>query len=383
MYRKTYAKINLCNLMQNIKNVQNNLSKNSGVVAVVKADAYGHGAVQCSKAAICAGACALAVALAEEALELRRQGIVDTPIIIIGRSNPEQLKLAVQLKLEPCVFTVQDIVLLEEFAQKQNVIVNVHLKIDTGMGRIGIRDFVELEQVLETIKKCRCVLLKGVFTHFANSDAQDKTDALAQNEKFMRFVARINQAGLKPLVHVDNSAGAIDLPQFSYDMVRFGISMYGYYPSPYVNQKSVPLLPVMQVVAEVSNVKEIEIGAGVGYGSTFIAQRKSRIATVQIGYGDGYNRLLSNRGKMIVHTKNGAQYANIVGRVCMDQTMIDITDIAGEVSVGDMVTVLGTVDDKSISADDLAQLCGTISYEVLLDFSKRVPRVYEAEEFYE
>lgn len=375
MYRKTFARIHLGNLKQNIRNAAGNVPDACGIVAVVKANAYGHGAVECARAAKQAGACMLAVALAEEAVPLIQENI-GLPIIIIGRSNHEQLRLAVELGLQPCVFTPDDIAFLQEASAEQGTKTKVHLKFDTGMCRIGIRSDQELGECIKTLNACDRVGLEGVFTHFANSDAKNKDHAIGQHEKFLHYIDILRENGFRPAIHADNSAGTIDLPQFSHDMVRFGISMYGYYPSDEVDKDAVPLSPVMEVFAEISHVKTIEPGESVGYGSTFTAQRTTKVATVQIGYGDGYNRLLSNKGKMIVTTDCGSFYAPIIGRVCMDQTMIDITDVGGAVQTGDVVTVLGRKDDKLVSADDIAKICGTISYEVLLDFNERVPRVY-------
>ncbi len=379
MYRRTYARIHLENLKQNIENAAKNLPPSCGIVAVVKANAYGHGAVECSFAAKSAGARMLAVALAEEAQELRGAGI-DMPVMIIGRSNPDQLRLAMALDLQPCVFTPDDILLLQQICKQEGKRCSVHLKFDTGMCRIGIRSEEELAACLDALARCADVELNGVFTHFANSDAKDKAHAEMQHHRFMGYIKILNEKGLYPAIHADNSAGTIDLPQFSHDMVRFGISMYGYYPSDEVKKDAVPLAPVMEVFAEISNVKTIDIGESVGYGSTFTAARKTRVATVQIGYGDGYNRLLSNRGRMIVTTQQGSFYAPVIGRVCMDQTMIDITDVQGTVRVGDEAVVLGNAGGKSVSADDMARLCETISYEILLDFNYRVPRVYTGSE---
>ncbi len=375
MLRETYAYINLGNLKQNIRNAAANLPEECGIIAVVKADAYGHGAVECSRAAKEAGARMLAVALVEEAEPLLHAEI-GLPVLVLGRSNRSQLAAGVEMGLELCVFTPDDIFFLQDVCKQKGRQCGVHLKFDTGMCRIGIRSEEELEQCVAALKVCDCVELKGAFTHFANSDAQNKAHTVGQHERFMDFMSILNDKGYHPIIHVDNSAGTIDLPQFSHDMVRFGISMYGYYPSEEVDKKAVALAPVMTVEAEISYIKTIEKGECVGYGSTFAAQRPTKIATIAIGYGDGYNRFLSNKGRMIVTTEEGCFYAPIVGRVCMDQTMIDITDVQGTVRTGDTVIVLGSREDKTVSADEIAAICKTISYEVLLDFNARVPRAY-------
>jgi alanine racemase len=373
-YRRTYAQIDLQAIKENIRAIIKHIGKECRIVAVVKADAYGHGAIPVARAALDAGASMLAVALAEEAIELREAGI-SAPLLVIGRSNEAQMRLAMQLQLELCVFESEEIRQLQVIAARQGDSVAVHLKIDSGMGRIGLRETAEFAEVIQALQECPRVMLTGIFTHFACVDVGDKSFTRAQNKRFMKFVDALTHMGMRPRIHAANSAAAIDMPELCYDMVRYGISMYGYYPSEEVSRKKVLLRPAMQVRAEVSHIKDVPTGTPIGYGATFIAPFSMKIATIQIGYGDGYPRLLSNRGRMIVRGTNGASYANIVGRVCMDQTMIDITGLH-DITVGDTVVVMGMLQDKQITADDIAALCGTISYEVLLGFSGRVPRVY-------
>lgn len=372
MFRKTYAQVNLEHIKHNVACIKRGIGKKSELYAVVKADAYGHGAVPVSHAALAAGAKALAVALPEEALPLREAGI-GCPILVLGRANKDQLALSCKLRLDQCVFSVEDIEELDRLAATRGGKMSVHVKVDTGMGRIGLRTQEEMQRVLSTIAQSKNIEFKGIFTHFACSDSADKTHTNAQIRQFDTFVDMARRAGFSPLIHAENSAGAIELP-LHFHAVRLGISMYGCYPSDEVAQ-TIILKPAMQVFAEISNVKTVEAGQTIGYGASYTTREEQKIATVQIGYGDGYNRLLSNVGRMIVPTSRGAEYAPIVGRVCMDQTMIDVTGI-DDVHAGDVVVVMGNVLDKEISADEIAALCGTISYEILLDFSWRVPRIY-------
>lgn len=372
LYRNTYAEIDLEAYRHNIRAMSENAS---GVVAVVKADAYGHGAVEISRAAAEAGADALAVALPEEAIELRQAGL-KLPIIVLGRANDAQARLSVELSLEQCVFTAEDMLRAQSLAEELGRRASVHLKIDTGMSRIGIREERELDGFIEAAAKCPQVDICGMFTHFACADEADKSFTKRQYEDFLGFAQKLRGAGYDPKLHAANSASCIDTPDYKLDYTRCGIASYGYYPSAEVDRAAMELRPVMRVFAEISQVKHVEALTPIGYNSTYKTQNAADIATVQIGYGDGYNRLLSNRGRMLVQTADGYEYAPIVGRVCMDQTMIDVTGMEG-VREGGSVMVLGGAGDKCVSADELAGLCGTISYEILLSFSARVPRIYK------
>ncbi|MGI6152766.1 MAG: alanine racemase [Christensenellaceae bacterium] len=376
MFRKTYVQVNLENIKENIARIGRNLPESCGIIAVVKANAYGHGAVWVSQAALEAGACALAVALPEEAVELREAGIT-CPILVMTHANPEQLVVSCLLDLEQGVSEPEDILFLNELAARENKKLNVHLKVDTGMGRIGIRSLEELHDMLEAFNNCPNICFKGVFTHFSCSDDADNHYTRRQAEHFETYLAEIHAAGYKPEIHAANSASSIDMPQYAYDMVRLGISMYGYYPSQDM-EKKVELLPAMEVVAEISAVKTVPAGESIGYGATYKTDKETRVATVQIGYGDGYPRLLSNKGSMLVENDGSAHEAPIIGRVCMDQTMIDITGLH-DIKIGDRAVVMGTLHDKCITAEDIAKWADTISYEIVLGFSSRVPRVHESE----
>lgn len=376
MYRHTFAEIDLDAITKNIKNTKELIGKDKKLLAVVKADAYGHGSVKVAKTALAAGAEFLAVALAEEAVPLRESGIV-CPILILGASNYAQKELAVKLNIDMAVTDLSEIGELAAIAQKMGKKAKIHIKVDSGMGRIGFRTLGELEEVLIELKKYKSFIdVDGVFTHFAKADYKDKTFTKRQIEKFVPMVEKIREYGFNPIVHAQNSAAIIDIPQIRFDMCRLGISLYGYYPSEEVQKENIDFAKVMTVKSQIVHIKEINPGESVGYGATFVALKKTKVATIPIGYGDGYNRLLSNKGKVIVFGEKGAVLANVIGRVCMDQIMIDITGIDG-VENGDEVIIMGSAEGVRFDADDMAEICGTISYEILLDFNARVPRIYK------
>ena len=376
MYRHTFAEIDLDAITKNIKNTKKLIGEDKKLLAVVKADAYGHGSVRVAKTALAAGAEFLAVALAEEAVPLRESGIV-CPILILGASNYAQKELAVKLNIDMAVTDLYEIGELASIAQKMGKKAKIHIKIDSGMGRIGFRTLCELEETLIALKKYKSFIdVDGAFTHFAKADYKDKTFTKRQIEKFVPMVEKIREYGFKPIVHAQNSAAIIDIPQIRFNMCRLGISLYGYYPSDEVQKENIDFAKVMTVKSQIVHIKEINPGESVGYGATFVALKKTKVATIPIGYGDGYNRLLSNKGKVIVFGEKGAALANVIGRVCMDQIMIDITGIDG-VENGDEVIIMGSAGNVRFNADDMAEICGTISYEILLDFNARVPRIYK------
>ncbi len=375
LYRKTYAKIDLEAIKTNIKNIGKKLPAGCKIMGVVKADAYGHGAEQVAKAVLEAGAGAIAVELAEEGALLREAGIT-APLLVMGGANADQVELAVEHGLTQCVFDVDGLRMLDAAAGRQGRRAAAHIKCDTGMGRIGLRETEDFKTLLAAANELDNVVIDGIFTHFACADEEDQSFSQEQLDRFKVFLNVAADAGYNLKVHALNSAGGLWGKDGHFDYVRCGISIYGYHPSEFTKSGGVQLVPAMQVMSEISQIKTVEAGTPVGYGSTYVTPRKTTIATVQIGYGDGYNRLLSNKGRMIVKGKDGYAYANVIGRVCMDQTMIDVTEIEG-VCQGDSVIAMGCAGDLHVTADDIAALCGTISYEVLLSYSKRVPRVYE------
>lgn len=375
-FRRTYALVDLDAVRSNVAGMLQHLKPGCTLAAIVKADAYGHGSVQVGRAALEAGASVLGVAMAEEALPLRAAGLT-APILVIGPSNGAQLVLGADLDLDLCVFTPAQLRILQQEALRTGRRLRVHLKLDTGMGRIGIRTAGGLISVLETLKQCPDLDLAGLFTHFACADNYgDQTYTEKQHRQFMMMAALVREYGYAPKLHVSNSAAAQDLPQFDHDVVRFGISLYGYPPSDAKGRRPVPLIPAMEIWAEISRIAQMEPGDSIGYGASYTADRPMRVATVQIGYGDGLNRLLSNRGFMIVPGPDGPRSAPVVGRICMDMTMIDIS-CSPHVREGDMVLVMGSCGQLHMNAGDMAELCGTISYEILLDYTARLPRLYK------
>ena len=367
--RSTYGVIHLDRAARNLQALRASLKEGVGMMAIVKADAYGHGSVPFAKTALKNGATCLGVAIPEEGKHLREEGVT-APIVIIGAILPEDVPMVVDYDLQPAVFSAGILHALNEYAAPAGRTAAVHLAIDTGMGRIGVRGERELDQLLEEFSRCPAVKLHGMFTHFANSDGADKGFAHEQFARFMTMVDRVHRRGFHPILHAANSGAIADLPETQLDLVRAGIMMYGYYPSQNVH-RTIPLEPVMEVRSRVTMVKTIPAGETVSYDRTYTTWRPTVVATVPIGYGDGYRRSLSGKGAMLIRGKR----APILGRVCMDQCMVDVTDIPG-VEEDDEVVILGAQGKEKIDADEIAEWAGTISYEVLLSFSSRVPRVY-------
>ena len=370
MIRPVWAEVDLDRLAHNIREARRVTPSSSRIMAAVKADGYGHGAVEASKVFLENGADSLATATLGEAMQLRRHG-VDVPILVLGYV-PEYLY---PLLLEHCVsvtvYRLGQAAALSAAAVEAEREAVVHVKVDTGMGRLGFRVDEAADAVME-IDSLPGVEVEGVFTHFAVSDEADKTYTKMQFEKYMRVIGELGDRGFDvPVKHVSNSAALIDLPEYSLDMVRPGIMLYGLYPSPHVDQKRVTLLPAMSLKAKVSHVKTVPPGTGLSYGLTHSTEGESRIATLPVGYADGYRRGLSNVGEVTIEGRR----APIVGRVCMDQCMVDVTQL-GRVKVGDTVTLFGDGSDGGPMAEEVAGWLDTIVDEVTCGVGKRVPRVY-------
>ena len=368
--KRTGVVIDLSALSQNIKALKANLPKGCELAAVVKANAYGHGAVEVSRTAIESGADLLCFATANETCEVLKAD-VDAPMLVMGAPVSDSLDIIVDFGVRQCVFLPQHVRDLQKKAEEKNGEALVHVKIDTGMNRIGVKTEAEFEALLATMVRCDRVTFEGMFTHFAVSDETDKAFSRQQANLFERFYQMAKEKGFSPIRHACNSGAIIDMPEYAFDIVRAGIAMYGCYPGEDVMKNRVPLQPVMSVYSHIVHIKTVMPGESISYGRTFTAEKPLRVATVPIGYGDGFNRLLSNRGEMLV----GGRRARILGRVCMDMTMIDVTDI-DDAKIGDMVTIIGQDGDERILVDDLAKICGTISYEILLSFTPRLPREY-------
>ena len=337
------------------------LPRGARLMAVVKADGYGHGMVQTARSALRAGAAALAVATADEGAALREAG-VNVPVLVLGASGTEEMAAGVRHGLTMTVCTPEAVRLMQEAAQGGEAL--AHLKLDTGMNRIGARNEEEVRAVLRALDECPRVRLTGVFTHFADADGADMAFTREQLERFRRLAAPLPENIVR---HCANSAAVHRLPEAAFDMVRAGISMYGYPPV----DTELPLKPCMRWTSQVTHVKEIDPGDTVSYGRTFTADQPIRVATVACGYGDGYHRAASGRAEVIIRGRR----ARVIGRICMDQMMADVSEIPG-VQIGDEVVLMGESGGEAISAEDIAAWAGTISYEVLLSATGRVPRVW-------
>lgn len=362
--RSTCLTVSLSAIEENYRRIRAALPPRVQVIAVVKADAYGHGAVPVARRLEAAGADMFAVAILEEALALREAGVM-RPILILGGVAPGDEREAVRARVSPAVFAPDALARLEAAAVAENTPARAHLKVDTGMARIGTRGDVELDNLLSRWRDCPHVEMEGMFTHFAVADTQEDFTR-AQDAAFQRAVARVHSAGFAPIVH-DAATTGIRYPDLCHDAVRPGIGLYGY---------CMPEVPGLQMAQRLTarpvRIAWIEAGETVGYGRTFTAPRRTRIMTVPIGYGDGYPRILGNRADLLVCGKR----APIVGRVCMDMLMADVTDVP-EVTMDSEIVLLGAQGGERIDADELAQTCDTIPYEIMLGFSPRVRRVWE------
>jgi len=339
------------------------------VLAVVKAAAYGHGAAEVSRRLLRLGADMLGVALVEEGKELREAGF-DAPILVMGALFPEQCEELVSLRLTPAVFDLSFARTLDETARRLKTTTSVHVKIDTGMGRIGVAP-EKAAGMIEELRSLGAVEVQGLMTHFADADLRNKLFAERQMERFEGLLKTLGARGIHiPLVHAANSAAVLDFERALFTMVRPGLMLYGYDPLEQGNAGA-GLRPVLSLTTRIAFVKRVPSGVPISYGRTFVTKRESIIATLPIGYADGYSRALSNRGAALVR---GVR-APLVGRVCMDMCMIDVTDVPG-VTAGDEVVLIGSQGNDRITADDIAALTGTISYEVLCAISSRVPRIY-------
>ena len=370
--RPVWAEIDLDNIRYQIHSIRRQVDRESRIMAVVKADGYGHGAVPVARTALEAGADRLAVALPEEGMELRAAGI-SAPIQVLGETLQGQFRLFPEYDLIPTICREDSRKKLNELAQEHDKTLPVVIKIDTGMGRIGIEP-EELPAYLRKIQESSALKVDSVMTHFATADEADKEYTHQQFERFSRAVNEIENQGYVDKselnCQVANSATIIDLPEYALDIVRPGIMMYGLPPSRQVNQ-SFDLKPVMTLKARIVFLKTVPPGTAISYGATYVTEEKEKIATLPLGYADGYPRLLSNKAEVLV---NGHR-ASVRGRVCMDQIMIDVTGIPG-VEVGDEVTLIGRENDREITATELAEIVGTINYEIVSRLGKRVPRVY-------
>ncbi len=373
---RVQANVNLDAIRNNISAGKKLIKPGTKMMAVVKADAYGHGAVPVAKA-VDDIVDAYAVAIVEEGVELRKAGITK-PILILGYTFPEMCSEAVKNDIAMAAFDYNTVKEYDSVAKKLNKKAIVHIKLDTGMRRIGYLCDTEEEiaEGIEDIKKIAAlenVFIEGMFTHFSKADEADKTFARGQFAKYMHFAEKLKENGINiPIKHVCNSAGVIDIPEADLDMVRFGITTYGMYPTDDVTKEKLPVEPAMEIKTHISMLKTLSEGIGIGYSGTFVTKGTTRVATIPVGYGDGFPRGLSNAGRVLIKGKS----APILGRICMDQCMVDVSDIP-DAEVGDVVTLMGVDGNEFISAEEIGMTVGnSFHYEVVCDISKRVPRVY-------
>lgn len=369
-YYRVYAEINLDAIVKNVDNLMALTKENTGALAVVKADGYGHGDVAVAKA-VAQKVTGYAVATLDEAVNLRENG-VKKPILVLGYVDPYEFDILVSHEITATVFDVETAQLLADAARVQKKQAHCHIKVDTGMRRIGLEPDENGIAIVKQITALKELSADGIFTHFAASDETDKTSAEHQFKLFTDFTGRLEKEGIHfTYRHCANSAAVIDMPQVDLDMVRLGIAMYGMYPSDEVKKEKVELFPALDLKSHVTMVKEIPAGEKVSYGGTFTTTRNTKLATVSVGYGDGYPRALSSKGYVLVR----GQKAPIVGRVCMDQMMVDVTDIEN-VTRADIVTLIGKDGDAEITVEEIAALAGTFNYEFVCDLGKRIPRSY-------
>lgn len=368
---RVLAIVDLDAIASNIKNIRAKVDKNSGIIGIIKADAYGHGSVETAKVLLDNGADWLAVAVVDEGLNLRKNGIT-APILLLGYTPELRLNDVINNGFIQTVYSYDTAKKLSDAASALGKKAVIHIKIDTGMGRIGYRVNEESADEIVKISKLPNIDVNGMFTHFSTADEADKAYTLEQYNKFVKMNDMLEERGLHiPIKHAANSAAIMDFDNMMFNMVRPGIILYGAYPSDEVKKENLSLSPAMSIKTHVSYVKDVNEGDSISYGRKYTAPSKRRIATIPVGYADGFIRAYSNGGKVLVR----GEYAPIVGRICMDQFMVDVTDIDG-VEVNDEVVLMGRQGDKEITADFIASVLDTINYEVFCTLSKRVPRQY-------
>ncbi|MBD0334422.1 MAG: alanine racemase [Cyanobacteria bacterium Co-bin13] len=370
---RAWVEINLAALQHNVEQLKGLLAKTTDLMAVVKADAYGHGAVTVARTALQAGAAWLGVATVPEGMELRQAGI-QAPILVMGAVNSlEEMHAIAHWKLQPTLVTPkQALVFSDALCSRSEALsapIPVHLKLDTGMSRLGFpwQQAVEFVQFVQRLPRLQ---IASLYSHFATADSLDQTTLRLQQQRFDQAVAALREQRIcPPRLHLANSAAALTDAHLHHDLVRVGLALYGLYPAAHLRSQ-ITLHPVMQVKARITHIQEVPAGTGVSYGHQFVADRPIRIAVVGIGYADGVPRALSNQMQVLVRGKQVRQ----IGAITMDQLMLDVTDVAA-LQAGDIVTLLGQEQGQAITADDWAALTGTISWEILCGFKHRLPRI--------
>lgn len=370
-YSRVYATVNLDAVASNMRSMRDNLPASTLIMGSVKADGYGHGSVPVAKT-IEPYVFGYAVATIDEGIILRRHGINKT-ILILGVTHESRYEDLLRYDIRTAMFQYEKAKKLSDLALKQGKKPVVHLALDTGMSRIGMKADREHAKEAAAIAALEGIEVEGLFTHFARADETDKSAYEEQYRRYKEFLGYLKELGVKiPIRHCSNSAGIVESLESNHmDMVRAGIAIYGMYPSDEVDHNSVKLTPAMEIKSCITYIKEIEAGTAVSYGGTFVADHTMKVATIPVGYGDGYVRSLSGKGDVLIHGKRAA----ILGRICMDQFMVDVTDIP-DVQEDDEVTLLGSDGAECITMEELAEKSGGFHYEMICDIGKRIPRVY-------
>ena len=372
-YQRVCAVIDLDAVCHNMEHMHRNLSVDTKIIGVIKADGYGHGAVQIGHELESLNyVFGYAVATAEEALILRHAGL-EKPILVLGYTFPYCYEDLIRHDIRPTVFREDMIDELSACARRLGKTVKVHIKVDTGMARVGISPDDDGIAFVGKVLHAEGVELEGMFTHFARADERDKTSARGQLKRIQDFMTRTEEMFdfRIPIKHCSNSAGMVELPEANMDVVRAGITLYGLWPSEQVSRDIVNLQPVLSLRSHIVYLKEVDAGVPISYGGTYVTPKKMRVATIPVGYGDGYPRGLSNKGYVLVHGRK----APILGRICMDQFMVSVDDIP-QAQEGDEVTLIGSDGDMYITMEELGELSGRFNYELACDLGKRIPRVY-------
>jgi len=369
-----WAEINLDSLRHNIDEIREIVPADSMMMAVVKANAYGHGSVECSRVFLENGADSLAVATLSEAIELRKVGITAS-ILILGYTSPEQVESILRWSVTPTVYTTEYADRLSGAADELDVTADIHIKIDSGLGRIGFQPDEASLGAIGEIKGLPNINIEGIFTHFALADSRDKRYTVKQFNAFKKFLGMLTERGISiPVKHASNSAAIMDLPEFSLDMVRPGCILYGVYPSGDADREKLELKPAMSFKTRITHVKTVPPSTGISYGLTYTTGSESIIGSLSVGYADGYSRVLSNKAEVGV----GGARASVIGRVCMDQTMVDLTGLKNPVR-GNTVTLFGDGLSGEPKVEDVAGWMGSIPDEVVSGIARRVPRVYTSQ----
>lgn len=369
--RPAWVEINRERALHNFNEVRRAVGNERKICAVVKANSYGMGAIELSKMYLENGVDMFAVAVISEALELRKE-IIDKDILVLGYTTEEYYDDAINNNIILTIYSYEHAKILNSIAKKLDKIANIHIKVETGMNRLGFLPTEESADIVALISKMENIKIQGAYSHFARADEKDKTSAHIQAKRYIDFINMLTNRNVEiPIKHIANSAAIIDLPEYYFDMVRPGIILSGFYPSNEVNKNEYIFKPCVTLKARIANVKTLEPGEGIGYGHLYSTNSTTVVGTIPLGYADGYSRLFSNNGYVIV---NGVK-CPILGKVCMDQFMIDLSNVENP-HIGDEAIIYGDGKDGAMTAEDAANVRKTISYEVLTNLSTRLPRKY-------